>query len=105
MNFCHFLWEATLFQERSMLKLTKKRNIPDSAVLPWNINKISSLTCFIPCLYHDWENMEITSNFVAAVLLIWFNCLKTAEPLGGNSLFFTTGDPGTHSLVVEVLDF
>lgn len=49
--------------------------------------------------------MEITSNFVAAVLLIWFNCLKTAEPLGGNSLFFTTGDPGTHSLVVEVLDF
>ena len=47
--------------------------------------------------------MEITSNFVAAVLLIWFNCLKTAEPLGGNSLFFTTGDPGTHSLVVEVV--
>ena len=48
--------------------------------------------------------MEITLNFVAAVLLIWFNCLKTAEPLVGNSLFFTTGDPGTHSLVVEVLD-
>ena len=71
-----------------MLKLIKKRNIPDSAVLPWNINKISSLTCFIPCLYHDWENMEITLNFVAAVLLIWFNCLKTAEPLVGNSLFF-----------------
>ena len=60
---------------------------------------MSSLTYFMACLYHDWENMEVTLNFKAAILWMGFNCLKTAEPLGGDSLFFTTkspGVPGTH---------
>ena len=33
-------------------------------------------------------------SFLAPFLWIGFNCLKAAEPLGGDSLLFTTKFPG-----------
>ena len=36
-----------------------KINILGTAVVPWNVNKMSSSTCLIPCIHHEWENIEI----------------------------------------------
>ena len=45
-----------IFKERSMFKLNEKRNTLETAV-PENINKMSSLTRFIPRIYNYLEIM------------------------------------------------
>ena len=45
------------------LKPRKERNVMETALVPFNVNKMSFLTHFIPHIYYlDWENMEIIES-------------------------------------------
>ena len=46
-----------IFKERSMFKLNEKRNTLETSAVPENINKMSSLTRFIPRIYNYLEIM------------------------------------------------
>ena len=43
--------------------LRKERTVPAILATPWNIKKMSTSNCFIPCIYHNWKSTEINYIF------------------------------------------
>lgn len=43
-------------------KVDQIRNTLEIALVPKNVNKMHTSTCFMPSTYHNWENMETIKN-------------------------------------------